>query len=71
MNPKRSPFARRSVWYFVMVLSIIVVVGFAAGGYEINHQRNEIKAQAAEITALNVKMIYVGAALQKLESQGK
>jgi hypothetical protein len=42
------------------------VIGFAAAAYEINHLRNDVKQQSAQITDLNVKMIYVGAELQKL-----
>jgi hypothetical protein len=54
------------VWYLAAVLSIVVVIGFAAAAYEINHLRNDVKQQSAQIADLNVKMIYVGAELQKL-----
>ena len=40
----RGPYARRSVTYVVWVLSIVLVVALAVGGYEINHQRSEINS---------------------------
>ena len=53
MSPKRAPYARRSLSYLVAVLSIIVVVGFAVAGYEINHLRNETNGLNAQVQQLS------------------
>lgn len=72
MSPqRRAPYARQSVWVFVAILSLIVVIGFAAAGYEINHQRTEIDGLTKQVTTLKLEVIYLGAAQSKLSSQGK
>lgn len=53
MSPQRAPYARRSVWFLVALLSIIVVIGFAAAAYEINHQRTEINGLHTQVQSLN------------------
>lgn len=51
---RRAPqYANRSVWYVVVVLSIVVVVGFAAAGYELNHLRTEINGIHPQIQNLH------------------
>lgn len=73
MSPKRAPYARRSVWYLVAVLSIIVVIGFAATGYEINHLRTEVNGlhgMQRQFQQVEGQLEYLQAALMKL-AQGK
>jgi hypothetical protein len=42
MNRRRAPYAKRSVWTVVVIMSIVLVVGFAVAGYEIHHLQNEV-----------------------------
>lgn len=71
MSPQRqrARYARRSVWYLVAILSIVVVIGFAAAGYEINHQRNEINGLHNQVLQLNETAALEKAALQQLEAK--
>lgn len=78
MSPQRPPYARRSVSLLVAILSIIVVIGFAAAGYEINHQRTEVNGLHSQVNGLqnqvqqlNGSVIYLGVAVKQLAQQGK
>lgn len=71
MSPQRAPFARRSVWFVVAILSVIVVVGFAVAGYEINHLRNEVNGLNAQVQGLNTNIKLLTSAIQKLAQLGK
>jgi hypothetical protein len=42
MKRPRVPYARRSVWTVIGVLSFVLVVGFVIAGYEIHHLQNEV-----------------------------
>ncbi len=42
MKRPRAPYARRSVWVAIGVLSALFVVGAVIAGYEINHLNNEV-----------------------------
>jgi hypothetical protein len=55
MSPQRQGAANaiRSVRKWLVVLLIVVVVGFAAVGYEINHQRTEIAGLKTQVNTLN------------------
>jgi hypothetical protein len=53
MARQRVPYARRSVWYVVLPLSAIVVIGFALAGYEINHLRTEVDGLHSQIQSIN------------------
>ena len=64
MSPQRAPFARRSVWSVVAILSVIVVVGFAVAGYEINHLRNEINGLQGQVQYLNSAIALLEVALK-------
>jgi len=52
-KPRAPRYAKRSVWYVVIVLSIVVVVGFAAAGYELNHLRTELNGIQPQIQNLH------------------
>jgi hypothetical protein len=66
MAPKRAPYAKQSVWYVVIALAAIVVIGFAAAGYEINHLRNEFNGLHAQVQSLNNAVARIYSALLKL-----
>ena len=42
MKKPRVPYAKRSVWTVIAILSLVLVVGFGLAGYEINHLQNEV-----------------------------
>ncbi len=60
MKRRRDPHARRSVWYVVAILSFVVVVGFAAGAYEINHLRTQVNGLQHSVNSLGsaVSVLY-------------
>jgi hypothetical protein len=60
MARKRAPYAKRSVWYVVIPLAAVVVIGFAAAGYEINHLRTEVNGLHTQIQSINnvVSLVY-------------
>jgi hypothetical protein len=60
MARKRAPFAKRSVWYVVLPLTAIVVIGFALGGYEVNHLRNQVNGLHTQVQSLTnaVSLMY-------------
>jgi hypothetical protein len=66
MKSRRAPYANRSVWYVVAVLSIILVAGFAVGGYEINHLRTETNSLQNQVTALDAQLYAIGLKLAGL-----
>ena len=66
MAPKRAPYAKRSVWYVVIALAAIVVIGFAAAGYEINHLRTEFDGLNAQVQSINHIVNILYSALLKL-----
>jgi hypothetical protein len=42
MKKPRVPYAKRSVWIAIAILSLVLVVGFGLAGYEIHHLQNEV-----------------------------
>lgn len=52
MKRRRSPYARRWTMYVVAVLAIVVVIGFGAAGYEINHLRTQTNGLQEQVTSL-------------------
>lgn len=70
MSPKRrAPYARQSVWIFVAILSVIVVIGFLAAGYEINHQRTEINTLHSQVQGLTESVSYLQNAVKLLNQR--
>ena len=53
MKRQRGPHARQSLWNVIIVLSIVLVVGFAVAGYEINHLRTQVNGLQTQVTALH------------------
>ncbi len=66
MARKRMQYATRTVWYLVIALSIVVVVGFAAGAYEVNHLRTEFNGLHRQVQSLNSEVSNLYATLLKL-----
>jgi hypothetical protein len=52
MKRSRAPYARRSVWVAIAVLSIVLVVGCVVLGYEINHLRNEVNGLQSQVNTM-------------------
>lgn len=50
MKRPRVPYARRSVWAVIAVLSVVLVLGFVIAGYEINHLQNEVNGLQNQVT---------------------
>ncbi len=66
MARKPAMYASRSVWYLVIGLSIVVVIGFAAGAYEVNHLRTEIDGLHHQVQGLSSEISSIYATLLKL-----
>jgi outer membrane murein-binding lipoprotein Lpp len=69
MARKRAPYAKRSVWYVVIVLAAIVVIGFAVAGYEINHLRTEYDGLHTTVQNLNKAVSVLYSEVLKLAAQ--
>jgi hypothetical protein len=52
MKKPRVPYAKRSVWTAILILSLVLVVGFGIAGYEINHLQNEVNGLNNEVATL-------------------
>jgi outer membrane murein-binding lipoprotein Lpp len=59
------------VWYAVAILAVIVVVGFAGAGYELNHLRTEVNTLNAQVNNLNQELAAFYSALMKLAARLK
>jgi hypothetical protein len=70
MARKRAPFAKQSVWYVVIGLAAIVVIGFAAAGYEINHLRTEVNGLQTQVQSINRVVSVLYSDVLKLLSKG-
>ena len=56
MSPRSVAKAIHSLRLLLALLSIVVVIGFAAAGYEINHQRSEINGLRNQVNGLNIQV---------------
>ena len=52
MKRPRAPYARRSVWVAIAILSAVLVVGGAIAGYEINHLHNQVNGLQGQLAFL-------------------
>jgi hypothetical protein len=66
MARKRAPYAKRSLLYVVIGLAAIVVIGFAALGYEVNHLRTEVNGLQSQLHALSSGVAELYAQVLKL-----
>jgi hypothetical protein len=60
MKRQRPPYASRSVWLVIAALAVVLVVGGAAAGYEINHLRTQVDGLGTQVHELQsqVALIY-------------
>ena len=52
MKRQRSPYATCSVWSVIAVVSIVLVAGCAAAGYEIYHLQSEVNGLQSQVNGL-------------------
>ena len=52
MKRPRAPYARRSVWVAIAILSGFFVIGAAIAGYEINHLNSEVNSLQGQLQYL-------------------
>ena len=52
MKRPRAPYARRSVWVAIAILSGVFVIGAAIAGYEIHHLNSEVNTLQSQIAFL-------------------
>lgn len=71
MKRQRAKYASRQVWYVVAALSIVLVVGFATAGYEINHLRTEINGLHQQVANVNGTVSALFLAVLRLGQQLK
>jgi hypothetical protein len=60
MKRPRAPYARRSVWVAIAILSGLFVVGAAIAGYEINHLQNEVNGMQNTLNLLYRAVLNAG-----------
>jgi hypothetical protein len=63
MQRRRAPYAKRSVWYAIAVLSVVLVVAVAVLGYEVNHLRTELDKVQPQVNALKTEVAHLFQAL--------
>lgn len=66
MKRKVAPYARRSVWYVVGAMGVVLVIGLILVGYEINHLRNEVNGMQSQLRGINYQLTYLRAGLTQL-----
>ena len=71
MRRRRAPYANRSVWYAVGILALVVVLGFAGVGYELNHLRTQVNSLNGRINSLNQTITEIEVYIRQLFAQVK
>jgi cell division protein FtsL len=56
MEHKRDQHAERWVWFALIGVAIVVIVGFVAAGYQIHHLTNEVNGMQAKVKAVQTQM---------------
>jgi hypothetical protein len=64
MKRRHAPYASRSVWYAVAALSIVLVAGFAAAGFEINHLHNQVNGLQTQVQYLTKLLLTLAGQLK-------
>jgi len=52
MRRQRVPYAKRSAWTAIAILAVVLVVGGAIAGYEINHLQSEVNGLHNQVNSL-------------------
>jgi len=66
MSRQSAPYARRSVWWVIAVLSVLLVAGFVAAGYEINHLRTQVNGLQTQTNGLQYQLAQLGKEVSSL-----
>lgn len=66
---KSAPYARRAVWYVVIALAAVFVIGFALAGYEIYHLHNQINGLQANVNSLQQSVNHLNSYVAALISE--
>jgi hypothetical protein len=53
---RRPPYASRSVWIVIVILSIVLVVGGVLAGYEIHHLQTQVNGLQLTVKTLAVRL---------------
>jgi hypothetical protein len=48
---KRAPYARSSVWYAVIALSVVVAIVFVVGAIEVVHLRSQVNTLQNQVSS--------------------
>ena len=70
MKRQRGPYARR-LWNVIIALSIVLLVGFAVAGYEINHLRTQVNGLQTQVTALHNDQATLSQLIAALSHKGQ
>ena len=65
MKRPRAPYARRSVWTVIAILSVVLVAGFVAAGLEIEHLRNQVNGLSSQVNGLSNQVFLLYKAVLK------
>jgi len=57
MRRQRVPYAKRSAWTVIAILSVLIVVGGVIAGYEFNHLNNEVNRLHNQVSTLNLYLL--------------
>jgi outer membrane murein-binding lipoprotein Lpp len=66
MKRQRAPYARRSVWLAIAVLSIVLVAGGVAGAYEIHHLQSQVNGLNSQLSSVHQEVVTLYQAILKL-----
>ena len=69
MKKQRAPYARRSVWYAIGILSVVLVAVCVVAGYEINHLRTQADGLQTQVTRLQHEVTQIYSSILKLAEQ--
>lgn len=71
MKRPRAPYAKRSVWNAVAILSVVLVAACVVAGLEINHLRNQINGLQTQVNSLGASFTNLYQEFLKLAAQVK
>ena len=54
---RRAPYARSSVWYAVIALSVVLVIALVIAGVEIAHLRSQVQSLQNNVSGLNLLLL--------------
>lgn len=69
MKRPRAPYARRSAWIAIAILSAVLVVVIGVAGYEIHHLQSEVSGLTTTVNGLKTGFTQLYQAFLKLAGQ--